>query len=244
MTDFLSALSGLSSTTVLIALVVAPSLLVILADWRALNVLLGAEYVLIGVFLIVSRIEDFPAELAIVKTLVGVMIVPVLYISARRARWGKNPDEEEDDEIKTPQQRFEWLRAPGPSTAPSTALRAGLRTGLALRAIVALLGAAVALSLALRYPIQFAASQASSRDITIATFVLIGQGLLNIALNENPLKVGLGLLTVTAGFELFFVLVEPSLLVVALLGFVNLIIALALSYLVTAWATRPRGVPR
>ena len=236
MTDFLSALSGLSSTTVLIALVVVPSLLVILADWRALSVLLGAEYVLIGVFLIVSRIEGFPAELAIVKTLVGVMIVPVLYISARRARWGKNPDEEEDDEIKTPQQRFEWLRAPGPSTA--------LRTGLALRAIVALLGAAVALSLALRNPIQFAASQASSRDITIATFVLIGQGLLNIALNENPLKAGLGLLTVTAGFELFFVLVEPSLLVVALLGFVNLIIALALSYLVTAWATRPRGVPR
>ncbi|HLF27974.1 MAG TPA: hypothetical protein VJG32_16695 [Anaerolineae bacterium] len=223
MTDFLSALSGLTSTTVLIALIITSSLLVILADWRLLNLLLGVEYLLIGVFLIVSRIDGFPAELAIVKALVGVMIVPALYISSRRARWGKSPNEE-DDQTETPRRRFEWLQAPG----------------LALRLIVALLGVAVALSLALRSPIQFITPQTAARDITIATFVLIGQGLLNMALNENPLKVGLGLLTVTAGFELFYTPVEPTLRIVALLGLVNLMIALALAYLITAWAARPR----
>lgn len=227
MTDFLAALAGLPSTTVLIAIVVASSLLVILADWRILNILLGVQYLLIGTFLIVSRIEGFPIELAIVKALVGVMIVPVLYISARRVRWGKDPDEE-DDEPEPDVRRLAWLRAPG----------------LVLRSIVALLGVAVALSLALRSPIQFAASQSVSRDITIATFVLMGQGLLNIVLNENPLKTGLGLLTTTAGFEMFFVLVEPTLLVIALLGLMNLVIALALSYLITAWAARPRGAMR
>ncbi len=240
MTDILSVLSGLPSTTVLIALVATASLLVILADWRLLNLLLGIEYLLIGALLIVSRIDGFPAELAIVKALVGVMIVPVLYISARRARWGKNPDEEDGEEIDAPNVRLAWLRAPGLSTG----LLAGLRTGLALRTIVALLGAAVALSLALRYPIAFLTPQAAARDITIATFVLMGQGLLNLALNENPLKVGLGMLTVAAGFELFYTPVEPTLLVVALLGLVNLLIALALSYLVAAWAARPRGAPR
>lgn len=243
MTDFLAVLSGLPSPTVLIALIVTSSLLVILADWRVLNLLLGAEYLLIGLFLIVNRIEGFPTELAIIKALVGVMIVPVLYISARRVRWGRDPDEDEDEDGALPRPRFagkqnrlSWLIALGPS--------AMLRADLALRAIVALLGAAAALNLALRSPIQFAASQATSRDITMATFVVIGQGLLNIALNENPLKVGLGLLGVTAGFEMFFVLVEPTLLVVALLGLVNLIIALALSYLIAAWAARPRGALR
>jgi hypothetical protein len=228
MTDLLAALSGLPSTTVLIALVAAASLMVALADWRLLNLLLGAQYLLVGIFLIVSRIEGFPIELAIVKALVGVMIVPVLYLSARRARWGQPPDDEEPDSGPADRSRFAWLRAPG----------------LVLRTIVALLGIAVALNLALRNPIQFTASQTTTRDITIATFVLMGQGLLNIVLNENPLKTGIGLLSVLAGFEMFFVLVEPSLLVIGLLGLVNLVIALALSYLVTAWATRARGTAR
>jgi hypothetical protein len=227
--DVLSALSGLPSTTVLIALIVASSLLVVLADWRVLNLILGIEYLLIGAFLVVSQIEGFPAELAIVKALVGIMIVPMLYISARRARWGKSPDEAEEEEIAdVPPVRFGWLRSPG----------------LALRGIIALLGVAVALSLALRNPIEITASQTSSRDITIATFVLIAQGMLNIALNENPLKVGLGLLTILAGFEAFYTIVEPTLLVVALLGLLNLVIALALSFLITAWAARPHKVAR
>jgi hypothetical protein len=233
-TDLLAALSGLPSTSVLIALIVASSLLVITADWRLLNLILGAQYLLIGVFLIVVGIEEVPVELAIVKALVGTMIVPVLYITARRARWGKPPDEDETEVVETPRPRLAWLRSPSPSAL--------LRTGLALRAIVAVIGAAIALSLALRSPIAITTSQTSSRDISIATFVLIGQGLLNIALNENPLKAGLGLLTVMAGFEMFYTVIEPTLLVVALLGLVNLVIALALSFLITAWATRPREV--
>lgn len=234
MTDFLATLSGLTTTTVLIALIIASSLLVIMTDWRVLNLVLGIQYLLIGVFLIVSRIEGFPAELAIVKALVGVMIVPVLYISSRRVRWGQldeehlpikdDDDDEEEDDLAA--RRLTWLRTPG----------------LALRVLVAVFGATVALSLALRYPIQFTAAQTVSRDITIATFILVAQGLFNIILNENPLKAGLGLLTIMAGFEMFYTLVEPALTVVALLGLVNLVIALALSFLVTSWATHQREV--
>ena len=247
MNDFLATLSGLPSPVVLIALIMTSGALVILADWRVLNLLLGIEYLLIGLFLIVNRIEDFPTELAIVKALVGIMIVPVLYISARRVRWGREPDDDGDEAVESLQPRFA-LRpfdfAQGRLRSGSLSASAAPRAGLALRAIVALLGAAAALYLALRSPIQFAASQAVSRDISMATFVLIGEGVLNIALNENPLKVGLGLLSVTAGFEMFFVLVEPTLLVVALLGLVNLMIALALSYLIAAWAARPREALR
>lgn len=233
MTDFLATLSGLTTTTVLIALIIASSLLVIMTDWRVLNLVLGIQYLLIGVFLIVSRIESFPAELAIVKALVGVMLVPVLYISSRRVRWGQFNEEhlpirldDDDEEEDVAARRLTWLRTPG----------------LALRVLLVVFGATVALSLALRYPIQFTAAQTVSRDITIGTFILITQGLLNLILNENPLKVGLGLLTIMAGFEMFYTLVEPTLVVVTLLGLVNLVVALALSYLVTAWATHQREV--
>jgi hypothetical protein len=51
-------------------------------------------------------------------------------------------------------------------------------------------------------------------------------------------------LTVTAGFEVFYTPAAPTLTVVALLGLVNLMIALALSYLIAAWAARSRGAPR
>jgi len=224
MTDLPSALSGLPSTTVLIALVVTASLMVIVADWRVLNLLIGLQFLLVGMLLIVSRIDGFPIELAIVKALVGVMTVPVLYISSRRARWGRPSDVDEDASVEQPRHGFNWLRGPG----------------LALRAIVAVLGAAVALSLALRSPIQFLTPQAAARDITIASFALMAQGLLNLALNENPLKSGLGLLTVLAGFEVFYTPAEPTLTIVAMLGVFNLLIALAMSYLIAAWAARPK----
>ncbi|HJW84238.1 MAG TPA: hypothetical protein VJ754_08030 [Anaerolineae bacterium] len=223
MPDILSTLSGLPSTSVLIALIMASSLMVILSDWRVLVLILGIQYLLVGMFLIVSRIEGFPIELAIVKALVGIMIVPALYISARRARWGRPVEADEADDIDGARPRLAWLRSPG----------------LALRTIAALLVAAVALSLALRNPIEITASQTSSRYVTIAMFMLVAQGLLNIGLNENPLKAGLGLLTALAGFEAFYAVVEPTLLIIALLGLLNLVIALALALLITAWAVRP-----
>ena len=228
MTDFLSALSGLPSTSVLIALITASSLLVILSDWRLLVLILGIQYLLVGMLLIVSRIEGFPIELAIVKALVGIMIVPALYISARRARWGSPVQADEEDGADRARQRLAWLQSPG----------------LALRTIAALLVAAVALSLALRNPIEITTSQTSSRYMTIAMFMLVAQGLLKIALNENPLKAGLGLLTALAGFEAFYAVVEPTLTVIALLGLLNLVIALALALLITACAVGPRETSR
>jgi hypothetical protein len=250
MTDFLSALSGLPSTTVLTALVITASLLVIVEDWRVLNLLLGIEYLLIGALLIVAQIDGFPVVLAIVKSLVGVMIVPALYISARRARWGKTASDvdpigqgastrADSEDVETPARP---PLSPPRQMGGMTRGRGWLRApGLALRTIVAVLGAAVALSLALRSPVQFITPQSAARDLTIAVFVLVAQGTLNVALSENPLKVGLGLLTVIAGFELLYTPVEPTFLIVALLGVVNLLIALAFSYLIAAWATGTRG---
>lgn len=218
MPDILKTLSSIPGTAVLIGLLIAAALLVVLVNWRLLIFVQGAEYVLIGLML--TRVV--PLELAAVKALVGVMICPVLYITARRVHWGQRQleDEEEAEEIKP--RRSRWLISPG----------------LPVRTIVAVLALAMSVGLAQRNPLPITNDQILSRDFTIGTFSVILLGLLNAALAENPLKVGLGLLSILAGFELLYTAIEPTLTIVGFLGLTNLILALAIAYLTTASVTR------
>ncbi len=224
--DILKALSSVPGIAVLIGLLISAALLVILVNWRLLILALGAQYLLIGLMLW----RAVPLELAAVKALVGVMICPVLYITARRVHWGQTEDEEEELQgAAQPAQRRVWL----------TWL---ISPGLPMRLLATLLTLVLSLSLALRNPLPIVGDPILSRDLTIGTFSLLLLGLLNIGLNENPLKAGIGLLSLLAGFELFYTVIEPTLTIVGLIGFTNLIIALAISYLTTAWATRSREV--
>ncbi len=226
MPDILKTLSSIPGTAVLIGLSIAAAALVILVNWRFLIIALGAQYVLIGLML--TRIV--PLELAAVKALVGVMICPVLYITARRVHWGQRQldDEEEEEEVEPKPRRPEWLISPG----------------LPVRVIVAVLAVAFSVSLAQRNPLPITGDQALSRDLTVGAFSVILLGLLNAALAENPLKVGLGLLSIIAGFELFYTAVEPTLTIVGFLGLTNLILALAIAYLTTARVTRNGEAPK
>lgn len=220
MSDFLKTLSTVPGAVVLIVLLITAALLVVLTNWRLLIFALGAQYLLTG--LLLSR--AVPIELGMVKALVGIMICPVLYITARRVKWGHLEDDEIDNEKS--KSRLAWLISPG----------------LPMRLIIATTGVVLSLSLALRNPLPITGDQVVSRDITIGTYALLLLGLLNMALNENPLKVGLGLLSLLTGFELFYTVVQPALTIVGLLGLTNLIIALAIAYLTIAWATHPHEV--
>jgi hypothetical protein len=217
--DIVKSIAALPGTAVLVALLIAAGLLVVLTNWRLLVFALGAQYILIGLML--TRVV--PIELAAVKTLVGVMICPVLYITARRVHWGQvEEDSDAEEEAVRPKRRWWWI----------------IGAGLPVRVIVTALALAMSISLASRNPLPITADQILSRDFTIGAFSVMLLGLINAALAENPLKVGLGLLSFLAGFELFFTAVEPTLTIVGLLGLTNLILALAISYLTTAWASR------
>ncbi len=218
MPDILRTLSSIPGTAVLIGLLIAAAILVMLVNWRLLIVALGAQYILIGLMLT----RAVPLELAAVKALVGVMICPVLYITARRVNWGQRPEEEEEEATEAKPRRLAWLISPG----------------LPVRAIVAVLALALSIGLAQRNPLPITTDLALSRDLTVGTFSVILLGLLNTALAENPLKVGLGLLSMLAGFELFYTAVEPTLTIVGFLGLTNLILALAIAYLTTAGVER------
>jgi hypothetical protein len=220
--DIVKTIAALPGTAVLVALLIAAGLLVVLTNWRLLIFVLGAQYILIGLML--TRVV--PIELAAVKALVGVMICPVLYITARRMQWGQVEEEGDTEEDSPravpPKRRWWWIIGPG----------------LPVRVIVTVLALAMSISLASRNPLPITADQALSRDFTIGAFSVMLLGLINEALAENPLKVGIGLLSFLAGFELFYTAVEPTLTIVGLLGLTNLILALAISYLTTAWASR------
>ncbi len=218
--DIAKTIGALPGTAVLLGLLIAAALLVILVNWRLLIVALGAQYILIGLML--TRVV--PIELAAVKALVGIMICPVLYITARRVRWGLPEDEESEEAPAAERPQRRWWHILG--------------AGWPVRVIVAVLALAISTGLASRSPLPIVADQALARDLTTGAFSVMLLGLINAALAENPLKVGIGLLSIMAGFELFYTTVEPTLAIVGLLGLTNLFLALAIAYLTTAWASR------
>jgi hypothetical protein len=70
--------------------------------------------------------------------------------------------------------------------------------------------------------------------VTSGSLLLIGMGLLQLGLSNHILRITLGLMTTLAGFEILYATVEGSVLVAGLLAIVNLVLALAGSYLLIA----------
>jgi hypothetical protein len=78
-----------------------------------------------------------------------------------------------------------------------------------------------------------------SEAITLAAYSMAALGILAMGLTDEPLKAGLGLLTYLAAFELYYTVLEPSLILVGFLGLTNFLIALAIAYLTVARAAVP-----
>jgi len=70
--------------------------------------------------------------------------------------------------------------------------------------------------------------------MTLACYVLTGLGILLMGLSQDPLRVGVGILTFLSGFDLFYVALEPSLVVAGFLGVISFVIALGMAYLKAA----------
>ena len=73
-----------------------------------------------------------------------------------------------------------------------------------------------------------------SRPVITGGLLLAGMGLLHLGITAEILRITLGLLTVLAGFEILYATVETSILLAGLLAIVNLGLALAGAYLMTA----------
>jgi len=127
--------------------------------------------------------------------------------------------------------------------SPLRAIRGGASlAGFSFRLLAALFVGLAVYSLSKYYSLPKVPS-----DIGFACYWLASLGLLVLMLTEEPLKAGMGLLTVITGFELFYAALEHSLSVAGFLGIANFLIALAIAYLTPSTALRrslSRAEPR
>lgn len=205
--NLVMTLSSLAQVETILVLLVTGTIIIVLEDWRACLWALLAQYVLVGLLLV----NVIPLPVALVKVVVGGIVCGILFLTARRVRWGRELVERQEPD------------QPGP------AFRDIFSMNLGFRLVLAVLAALVSYALASRY-----AFLEQPEGVARACYWLGSIGLLTVIVSRDPFKIGLGLLTFQAGFEVLFAAMENSLSVAALLGVVNLLIALAISYLATA----------
>lgn len=145
-------------------------------------------------------------EVALIKVLIGALICPMLYLAARQAGWGAGRN--------------------GPVGSPWREL---FPAGPAFRLLAVTLMGLLAMALSQSYPLPVIPP-----GVGLASYWLMLVGVLILMLTEHPLKAGQGLLTAVIGFELLFTSIERSLAMVWMLAVVNLLLALAIAYLIVA----------
>jgi hypothetical protein len=196
-------LAGAAGLAVVL-LVVAGSLLVIGSDWRLGLIALAVEYGA-AVVMIAPLVL---LEVVAVKLLVGLMVVAILTITGWQLDFGRPHSND----------GAAWRR------------RIHVPTGFAFRAMATLMVVVVATYIAGQPGLALPGLD-QFPSINAGAFILMVLGLLNLGLTEEPIKAGMGLLTLLIGFELFYAALEPALAIVALLAGVQLGIAIAVSYL-------------
>jgi hypothetical protein len=200
------------TTPALIGLTLTASALVILNDWRASFAALAAQYV----FAAALTAQIVVSQVAVVKVLVGLLVVGIFALTGRQVNFGRPPAP--DDGAAAPSPPFEFA------------------TNFPFRVLAAVMVVVAA---------WYTASQPRFAlpglplGLNIASYLLIALGLLNLGLTEEPMNAGMGLLTVLIGFEMLYAAFEQSLAVAALLAAVQFGVALAVSYL--ALLSRPAG---
>lgn len=212
--DLVERVSFLAAMPAVAGLLITAGILVISRDWRLDVIAFTVQYFF--VVLLLTRLIRL--EVAAVKGLVGWLICMVFYLTERRA--GALQQDEVGQEEAPAKRRRRWVL----SARASFHLLAGILVAVA------------AYTAALRIPLPEVPN-----DISLACYLLAGMGLLLIGLSEEPMQVGLGLLTFLSGFDLFYVALEPSLAVAGLLGGASFLIALAVAYLRTAQVVAGEG---
>jgi phosphate/sulfate permease len=209
--DVVNTLVSLSHVELMLGLLLTGTVIVVLKDWRLNLWALIAQFVLVGVLL--ARV--MPLRVALIKVIVGGMACVILYLTARRVHWGQDMAASTEHESEL-------------------AEREVFSMDVWFRILIALLAAVVSYALGTGHP--FVDQQ---QGISQACYWLVGMGLLTVVLSRDPFKVGLGLLTFQAGFGILLASFEQSLSVAALVGAVDLLIALGVSYITSAQTAFP-----
>lgn len=211
-------LTFLAGTPAVVGLILTPVVIFLTSDWRLSLTALMVQYLLVGTA--VTRFVQL--EVAVVKILVGVLVVCILYLSARRIQ-----DVQERQQVEATSTRFLGVQLAW----------GGGPLGLPLRLLVLLLVALTTVRFFGEFHSLLPALDPESvtfpPDVALVSFWLGLLGVVGLVLSGNPLRVAPALLTLVAAFDLVYAGLETSLAVVGFLGALILLVALAFSYLAT-----------
>ncbi len=160
--------------------------------------------------LILSRLVR--PDIAVLKIMIGAFICPILFLSARQVA------------VNTP--------IMSPVIQQERGNRAA--TGWVFRLLTALIVLLATVTVS-----EMFALPGLPPTLVITVYWLALVGLTTLIITKDPLKTGIGLLTILTGFDLLYTTLEHSLLITGLWGAVNLLLALAISYLIIANGANP-----
>lgn len=210
--ELLSRVVFLAAMPAVIGVFVTAAILVVSREWR-LNVLtLTVQYF----FIVLLLTRHIRIEVAAVKGLIGWIICMVIYVTERQAS------------LPAPGEAASVM---GPNGRTPTPRRWRISPRAAFNLLAALLVSVAAYTAMLRIPLPQVTG-----DVSLACYALVGLGLLLIGLSEAPMQAGIGVLMFLSGFDLFYVALEPSLAVAALIGVLSFAVALVTAYLRTSEA--------
>lgn len=209
MPETFSLASLLSSPWLVVGAGLSAALLVILTDWR-LSLL---AFALQALLLALLNTRLLPQGFALLRMLVGGLVALMWYLSARRVRWGG----------RQYPARW-WLLRPA----------RGERWPLLSASSLLRLLAVTLVGLVFSRSLGRIALPMLPTDLALLCAWLWLMGLLALALSDEPLRAGFGLLTLLAGFQLFYGALEQSAASVGLLYGLDLCLGLAVSYLIVA----------
>lgn len=215
LSDLLARVAFLAAAPAVLGVFIAASLLVVSQDWRLNVISLAVQYF----FITLLMTQLVRLELAAVKALIGWLVCLVIYLTEQQAHLiARDSDGRSDLSVR------DWFRA-----RIQVWKSHGVSAQAAFRLLAALVVALTAYAVALAIPLP-----ELSLGLTGVCYLVAGLGVLLIGLSQDSVRVGLGLLTFLSAFDLFYVSLEPSLVVTGLLGSLNFIIVLGMAYLRTA----------
>ena len=217
--DFIAGLPAIAG------LILTAAAIFLTSDWRLSLTSLLVQYILVGLTLT----RFIQAELAIVKILVGVLIVSMLFLSARHVR-------DDDDAQETSEDGLQFL-----------GLHVGWRAGplgLPLRILTLIMVVVAAIHFFDDYrtllPVLDGGNAVVPADIAFVSMWLAAMGLMGLVISGDPVRVAPALLSLFMAFELVYALLEPDLAVVGSVATLMLMAALALAYLIAVRGLRER----
>lgn len=224
MEAFSDTLSFIAGVPAIAGLILAAATMFLASDWRLSLTALLVQYVLAGLTLT----RFIQAEIAMIKIVVGVLVVSILYLSARRIHEVQNSEGNATSNLHVFRFPLGWQAGP---------------LGLPLRILSLIMVALAAVRFFDDYrsllPILAAdASSMVSADIAFVSMWLAAIGVVGLVISSDPLRVGPAVLTILTAFDLVYAIVEPDLAIIGFVSTFTLMAALALAYLTTVQSLR------